>query len=584
MSLLTVTFSEALLSTQAGKPPPPVVLNYIRINQVGYLTAEPKIGLIETNNVLTGTTFQVINTATGLSVYTGTVGADRGPEKSGRLTGPFAHNYVIDFSAVTTVGTYKINITNKAADYPFKIMSTAYVGVPAALIQFLLESSCGPRNALVHAPCHLYSSLIDGNPNTHSGDAVPIEGPLINQMIDMEGGWHDAGSCYMKFTQTTTYTAAMLLFIYDYYGSAKFPDNSGNGVPDILDEAKWGLDWLLKMHTGPGQLYYQIGNEGEYDVWRIPEQDTITPVPAYDNRPAYYAPVGPNQGGRYAAAMAMASRLYSGYSGYATFAAQYFTAGQDIYEAGKGNPVVTTFPYSFYPETTWQDDMEWGATELYKKTGTARYLTEAVTYAQQTSYPEGTKLDIYEVNAVAHYELYPLADATTKIFLKAEMKKILDDGVAQANAIGNPYGVCEPYEWGTASVLMGTSATAIMWNRLFSDTTYMSLARQERDYVLGTNQWGVCWLTGFGTDWPDDPSDCIEDLTGNMLYGAFLEGAAPYGTWSGERWAKLRDPDEYAAFQSKIVVYHDDTNDYVTNEPALDYQCGALFTLTYYTP
>jgi hypothetical protein len=580
LSLLTLMFSETLLTTQGGKPPPPPSLNYIRINQVGYLTTEPKIGLIETNNAgLTGTTFQVINTANGAVAYTGTVGADRGQETLGRLKGPFTHNYVIDFSALTTAGTYKISIANKAADYPFKIMSNAYVGVPAALIQFLLESSCGPRDALVHAPCHLYSSLIDGNPNTHSGDAVPIEGPLINQLLNMEGGWHDAGSCYMKFTQTTTYTAAMLVFAYDYYGSAKFPDTSGNGVPDILDEARWGLEWLLKMHTGPGQLYYQVGNEGDYDVWRIPEQDTTTPIPAYDNRPAYYG-LGPNQGGRYAAAMAIAKRLYQSYD--PTFATQCLAAGQDIYEAGKGKPVLTTLPYDFYPETTWQDDMEWGATELYKTTGNTQYLTEAKTYAQQTSYPQGTKLDIYEVNAVAHYVLYPLADATTQTFLKAEMKKILDDGVAQANT--NPYRVCEPYEWGTASVLMGTSATAIMWNRLFNDATYMDLARQQRDYVLGTNQWGVCWLTGFGTDWTDDPSSCIEDLTGNMLYGAFLEGAAPYLTWSGERWAKLRDPDEYALFNSKVVVYHDDTNDYVTNEPAIDYQCGALFTLTYYTP
>jgi len=404
----------------------------------------------------------------------------------------------------------------------------------------------------------------------------------------MEGGWHDAGACYMKFTQTSTYTAAMLLFIYDYYGSAKFPDvgdqkgGPANGVPDILDEARWGLEWLLKMYVASeGRYFYQVGNELDYDVWRLPEQDTITPIPGYDNRPLYLG-LGPNQGGRYAAAMAMAKRLYQTYD--PTFAAACLAAGQDIYEAGKGKPIVTTFPYDFYPETTWQDDMEWGATELYKATNNTQYLTEAITYAQQTSYPEGTKLDIYEVNAVAHYVLYPYADATLKAFLKAEMKKILDDAVAKASAAGNPYGVCEPYEWGTASVLMGTSATAIMWNRLFNDATYMSLAQQQRDYVLGTNQWGVCWLTGFGTDWPDDPQSTIEDLTGQMLYGAFIEGPAPYLTWSGERWAKLRDPDEYAIFNSKLVVYHDDTNDYVTNEPAIDYQCGSLFTLTYYSP
>jgi len=131
---------------------------------------------------------------------------------------------------------------------------------------------------------------------------------------------------------------------------------------------------------------------------------------------------------------------------------------------------------------------------------------------------------------------------------------------------------------------MGTSTTAILWKNLFNDATYMNLARQQRDYVLGTNQWGVCWLTGFGTDWPDDPQSCIEDLTGQMLYGAFIEGAAPYRTWARQKWAELRDTDEYAAFNSKVVVYHDDTNDYVTNEPAIDYQCGALFTLTYYAP
>jgi len=569
LSMLTLTFSETLLSTQGAE------ISYIRINQVGYLTSEPKIGLIETNNAgLTGTTFSVINTATDVVVYTGTVGEDRGAYCA------FTHNYVIDFSALTTPGTYKISIANGVADYSFKIMDNAYAGVPAALIQFLRMQSCGPRDALVHGPCHLYSSIIDGDPNTHSGDAVyAAKGETT--IYNMEGGWHDAGACYMKFTQTTTYTAAMLLFTYDYYGGAKFPDNSGNGVPDILDEARWGLEWLLKMWVPP-DFYYQVGNTGDYDVWRIPEQDTITPIYAYDNRPAYKG-LGLNQAGRYAAAMALAKRLYQSYD--PTFADQCLTAGKEVYEAGKvakGKPIVTTKPSSFYPEKTWADDMEWGAAELYITTGDAKYLTEAKTYAQKTRYPEGTKLDIYEVNAVAHYVLYPYADATLQIFLKSEMKKILDDAVTQANT--NPYRVCEPYEWGTASVLMGTSTTAILWKNLFNDATYMNLARQQRDYVLGTNQWGVCWLTGFGTDWPDDPQSCIEDLTGQMLYGAFIEGAAPYRTWARQKWAELRDTDEYAAFNSKVVVYHDDTNDYVTNEPAIDYQCGALFTLTYYAP
>ena len=132
----------------------------------------------------------------------------------------------------------------------------------------------------MHQPCHL-------------SDAAKIIGYKDSTARDLTGGWHDAGD-YVKFLKTTAYTTYMLLFSYEF-DSQKFGyDLDKNDVPDILEEAKVGLDWLLRCNVDNQTLVSQVQNESDHNIgWRLPENDSLQ----FD-RPAFVS-IGKNTIGIY---------------------------------------------------------------------------------------------------------------------------------------------------------------------------------------------------------------------------------------------------------------------------------------------
>jgi len=107
------------------------------------------------------------------------------------------------------------------------------------------------------------------------------------------------------------------------------------------------------------------------------------------------------------------------------------------------------------------------------------------------------------------------------------------------------------------------------------DGRYLPLGQAQWDYLLGANPWGVCFVAGAGVTWPRYPHHQIADLAGIELTGFWDEGPVPLSAFNGQK-IKLSRPDPYEAFQSEGAVYHDDKQDYVTNEPTLDANATGL--------
>lgn len=429
--------------------------------------------------------------------------------------------------------------------------------------------------------------------------------------IDASGGWHDAGD-QLKYLITSSNATARLLLAFELEPD-KFHDRTdrygrpgSNGLPDILDEAAWGLQWLHKLHPAPDQLFHQIADDRDHIGWKWPQQDSSDYGWGPDSyRPVYFADGKPqglseykseatgiaNLAGRYAAAMAMAYRIFSEH-GDSVAARKHLKAAREVYAMGRSNKGYQqgnsySAPYR-YTERTWADDMEWGAAELYKATGRTDYLEEAKEYARQintTSWMPRDTTEHYEyypfVN-VGHYALYPLVEAEFQDTLASWYRHGLNATLERGT--NNPFGTGVPFIWCSNNLTTALITQGLLYERMTGDTTYRDFIIAQRDWLLGRNPWGTSMFTGIpeSGEYPEDVHTSIRALTGREVPGGLVDGPVYATIYNNLRGLTLHEADEFAPFQNPYVVYHDDIGDYSTNEPTMDGTAGAVFFMSYF--
>ena len=587
---------------------------YIRINQLGY-SATAKRAYLMASTAETGATFSVINSS-GTSVYSGPIGANLGSWSSS-----YPDVYALDFGSVTAPGTYTISVTGPVAasspSFPIDTAQNVYAGAMANALSFYQNERDGPNyipSALRTAPAHLN----DENAMTYltpsyRASTGGFSGSLTSLGISMDasGGWWDAGD-YLKFVETTSYTVDLMLLL-----ARDFPTQAGAG---FTAEAKFGTDWLMKMwNDSTKTMYYQVGigagnakTISDHDIWRLPQADdtyggTSSLYRYIRNRPVFRAGapgalISPNIAGRDAAAFAECYQVFR--ISDPTYADTCLQDAEDVYglanTAWTGN-LLTAIPYSFYPEVEWRDDMELGATELYKALAAATppaglphtdpmyYLPLAAQWAN--AYITGPNdaadsLNLYDVSGVAHYELAnainqagnPSGLATTPAALIADLKKQLDKAVAQSAK--DPFGFGFPWNtYDTTSHGAGLSVMASEYDHLTGTTTYASYADEWLGNILGGNGWGLSFIVGDGAKFPDCLQHQVANLvgslngTGTVLAGAAVEGPnsiATKGSVSGMIACPANGVDTFAAFNSSSAEFRDNMQSYSNTEPAID--------------
>jgi len=544
---------------------------FIRVNQVGYLENDTKVANLFSNQDLDAYYFTVVTVPQGVPVLAWT---SVGP-KLGAYSG-FSNHYKLDFSSITTPGTYRILLSNgKTVSYDFEIGNHIYEAAPATILHFLRAQRCG-HNPYLGVNCHMDSG-------TSRMDAKAVEGPHAGTVFDASGGWHDAGD-YIKFMINNANVTFLLLFAYQE-NPAAFADDyladgapGSNGIADVLDEAKYSLDWIMKMHPNPEEFYHQVGDANDHDQWRLPQDDTAY----YSTSP--YRPMfpcasgrGANVAGKAAAALALASMIWTDL-GDTTYGDTCIEHAQQIYEFGLENPQAqASRPPDFYGETTWRDDMELAAVELYKATGINAYLSDAESWAPFVGSAWGWT-DWATLNFFAHYELYPqTSSGTLRNQLKQFMQYDLDENVAYASS--DMFGMAADYEWGSQALNTAAVLNTYLYKRLFSETTYDSMATAARDYLLGKNQWSICFIVGMGNDYPNYPHHQISEIMGADIAGMPIEGPIAQSSWqSYGAPGPLPEQDPYHVFHSSDAVYYDFMPDYSTNEPTI-WQAGLTIAM-----
>ena len=593
--LLTVFLCFSLLS---HAPKTAVAVNslqqtFIRVNQLGYRPADPKSAIALGHEPLPQK-FVVIDAVTGRIVFEGVA-----KPVSGRW-GQFDYHADLDFSPLQRSGKYSVRLGD-AHSSQFEISATVYTELPDQLLEFMREQRCG-YNPFVNAVCHSF-------------DGRTAYGPLpAGTYIDARGGWHDAGDL-LKYLLTSSNATAQMLLAYqlqkqnghgmharifrDDFNSLGQP--GANGSADVLDEARWGLDWMLKLHPAPDQLYHQVADDRDHKGWRLPQNETVDyGWGAGSYRVVYYADGKPqglrqyqsdsngvaNLAGRYAAAMALGYQIWKTDPRLHDYAQKSLRAGKEVYALGKAKEGVQQgnsygAPYR-YEETTWADDMEWGAAELFRATGERKYLRDGIHYASLAADEswmgrEQTKhYQYYPFINLGHFRLYDLVDQKTRKqltgYYRAELERALQAGER------NPYRLGVPFIWCSNNLVVALVTQELLYERMSRDPSYREFAARQSDWLLGRNPWGFSMFTGIPEQgvFPRDVHLMTNAILKRQVRGALVDGPIYRRIFLALKGVTITEPDPLASFQDEAAVYHDDIKDYASNEPTMDGTASAI--------
>jgi hypothetical protein len=291
-----------------------------------------------------------------------------------------------------------------------------------------------------------------------------------------------------------------------------------------------------------------------------------------------------NIAGRFAAAMGLAYQVWRTDADRRHFAERCLEAGRVVYELGRaregfqqGNSFSA--PYR-YEESTWADDMEWGAAELFRATGQRRYLDEAKRYARLAANDtwmgreQARHYQFYPFFNAGHFRLYELVEPDFQKVLAGYYREGID-GCARAGA-GNPYRIGVPFIWCSNNLLVALVTQCHLYEWMTGDPRYRGLAARNRDWLLGRNPWGYAMFTDVGAVYPKEVHLQTTKLTGRRVLGGLADGPVAEHIFRSQRGVGITEPDPLAPFQDTRAVYHDDINDYVTNEPTMDGTASAI--------
>ena len=570
---------------------------YLRLNQAGYLPGDAKIAIAFADSAIGGG-FRVKEVDSDRVALTGRLEPTALPDWGS----PFSYYYKLGLTALKAPGRYIIELDGGERSHEFEI--GLYPAYHEDLLDFMRQQRCG-YNPFLDVACH----RLDGR---------SFYGPMPDEtFVDASGGWHDAGD-QLKYLITASNATARMLLAYELQKD-KFNDlvdamgreRRPNGIPDILDEAKWGLDWIHKLHPKADQLIHQVADDRDHRGFKFPDKDNADyGWGANSYRPVYFADGKPqglsqfksrstgiaNVAGRSAAAMAIAYRIWKTDLNDALFSAKCLKASEELYAMGKrqegfqqGNSFGAPYRYN---EDTWADDMEYAAAELYKATKKRSYLIDAIRYAKiagTTSWMEfgdssmgelmSRHYQMYPFTNVGHFALYPLVDRKTKAELAGYYRSGIERITARAKA--NPYGVGVPFLWCSNNLVVAFITQVHLYELMTGDRQYQKAATDHRDWLLGRNPWGTSMFEGLpeGAEFPEDTHLPTVQLLKKQVRGGLVDGPIAASTYKGLIGLTLTKPDEFAMFQPRDVVYHDDVGDYSTNEPTMDGTADAILVM-----
>jgi endoglucanase len=539
-----------------------------RFNNAGYAINAAKRCIVMSDESLNGFSWKIRN-KNNQEMLSGTF-VKSACDKSAHM--PKAFNYEIEFTKLTQPGKYKISIADKK-EFQIEIKTNPYDFAPGEIVSFLKQQRSGvpvpPENEIGHSgdvKCRIYER--NNNINTKWQESKTA------RYVDMSGGWYDAGD-YLKFTLTTAYTTYFLLRAYEEYPETS-PNNKAVKTA-LLDEALWGMNYLLKTMPDDSTFIIQVGNADDHQQGeRMPYRDQLN-----GQRHAYSA-ISTTQMGLTAAALALGSRILSSQPVSKIKHDLYRQKAIQIYKKARvSNEKEAWFEQGwekFYADDNGKDNMLLAATELFLSTNDPSFLRDVRELAPQAGAAYWSSWA--NVNLAAHSRLYKTDPAICESFLKED----LDAFQAIANQPGNLWGTPHPYSWATLYCFFGVANGTMVYSKASKDTTYNKMATDVLDYTMGMNNWGACMLITRSV--PGSVKNIYsqkyhlypEDLDAT---GAIAEGPGDKKTHDElMQYFKIPAKNNFEEFNTNEVVFYDNGSDFQCMETTIAGLADGIFFFT----
>jgi len=601
---MRIKFGIAVIILFAFTTKQPETNSWIRINQLGYQPSCVKVAVWCSKGDLGISSWELIDAVSKKIVYYSK------PGKAFGAYGPFKKTYRLNFSSYKKPGKYYLQAGDTRSP-EFEIGEDVYKGAADFCLRYMRQQRSG-FNPFLKDSCH-----------THDGYVLYGEKAGIKDSthIDVTGGWHDA-SDYLQYSTTSANATYHLLAAYRDFPNV-FTDeklanglNGKNGMADVLDEAKWGLDWLLKMHPKDDWMFNQLGDDRDHMGMRIPKEDTNYYGKGLE-RPVYFISGEPQQrgkfmnnttgtsstAGKFASAFALGFEVFGDKKHFynvvtkkadKNFADTLFekaTSAYDFAHKKLGNTQTASVrsPY-IYAEDNWTDDMELAGAALYSMmrgwvSDIGYRINESFNYARQETITPWLGTDTakhyqwYPFINIGHYELAKHLKGKTKDTIIGYYKEGINRVWNKAKQNAFYRGI--PFIWCSNNLTTSFAIQCYWYKQLTGDKTFDELEQANFDWLFGCNFWGTSMVYGLPSwgDTPVDPHSAFTHLKNYPIDGGLVDGPVYTSIYKNLIGITLYQPDEYEEFQSNLAVYHDDYGDYSTNEPTMDGTASLIYLL-----
>jgi endoglucanase len=565
--ILVILFCTTVLSIKAQD-----ASSVVRLNQIGFYPGSQKIAVITDN---TASDFIIKSVSSNEIVFNSKLGNPLKSQFSDKVT------RIADFSIITKPGTYVLELPGKGTSYSFEIKPHIFTKLTSALIKgFYFQRMSTPILSVFADKWSRAEGHPDKNVLVHPA-AASADRPA-GTVISCPKGWYDAGD-YNKYIVNSGITMATLLSLYEdfpaYFDSLKINiPESGNGAPDLLNEAAWNLRWMLTMQDpSDGGVYNKVTN-ANFDGFVMPV-NAVTP--------RYVVPKGTAATLDFAAVMAQAGRIYGKFKKvYPGLSDSCMKSAEKAWNWAIKNPDLAydqnLMNKNFKPEITtggygdsdFTDEFIWAASEMYISTGNIKY------YQSVKMFPD-TLMPLPSWDHVRLLGYYTIVRFHNKLVNQASF----DFAIMKARILGAADNLAKDisvrsymtvfgktssdFIWGSNSVAANQGILLIQAYKLTGSRKYIDLALTNLDYILGRNATGYSFITGYGHKTPMFPHHRLSEADGvpDPIPGLIVGGPNP-GQQDGCKTYPSGIPDE---------SYTDAVCSYASNEIAINWNAPAAY-------
>jgi endoglucanase len=545
----------------------PAATVQIEVDQAGYLPNAPKLAMVVSPTARN--TFVVRRAGNGSIAFSGTLAAPAlDPDTTDSVQ-------IADFSKLNETGVFYLDVPGVGESWHFGIAPDVFRRVYYLAMRSYYGQRCGTAvdlgpefPAYKHAACHL-----DGAYDASAGKT--------GQHVSTHG-WHDAGD-YGRYVVNSGISTGTLLWTWELFGDRvasvglNLPE-SGNGTPDILNEIRWNIEWMLTMQDADGGVWHKQ-TSSHFCGFIMPEQDKLPSLVIGTGEAPYKSTCATAD---FAAVTAIAARVYKPYD--QAFAERCLSAALSAWAWVSKHPNVTFrnppgITTGDYGDHQCGDEMLWAAKEIAQSANSKECLDHFLQhYGEYLDTIRAAGPQSWSMVAPVALFGYVLSHGGKQDVVSAIQQRTIaaaDEIVRRTNQHAYRISLTpRDYIWGSNAVAMNYSMDLLIANRMKQNAAYVNAAMENLHYILGRNTFSLAWVTQVGQHAFQHPHH-RPSVAGGL-------GAPWPGLMSGGPNPGRQDPamkKQLSPDTPRGKMYIDDWQAYACNEVAINWNAPLVFVL-----